>query len=102
MLSETSRTYGFARLFPNEAVREKLAAQYQEAWSQQIYSARKQKVELPFGHIKRNLGIDGFLLRGFAGVRAEMFILCSCFNIGRLIGLFGVSGLILRRTRLGM
>jgi hypothetical protein len=38
--------------YENEAVREKLAAQYEEASSQQIYSGRKEKVELPFGHIK--------------------------------------------------
>ena len=88
--------------YENEAVREKLAAEYEEASSQQIYSGRKEKVELPFGHIKRNLGVDSFLLRGLAGVRAEMSILCSCFNIARLIGLFGVPGLVFRLTQLGL
>jgi transposase len=88
--------------YENEAVREKLAAQYEQASSQKIYSRRKEKVELPFGHIKRNLGVDSFLLRGLAGVRAEMSILCSCFNIARLIGLFGVSGLIGRFMALGL
>jgi transposase len=88
--------------YENEAVREKLAAQYKQASSQQIYSCRKEKVELPFGHIKRNLGVDSFLLRGLAGVRAEMSIMCSCFNIARLIGLFGVSGLIGRFVGLGL
>jgi transposase len=82
--------------YENEAVREKLAAGYEDARSQEIYSTRKEKVELPFGHIKRNLGVDSFLLRGLAGVGAEMSILCSCFNIARLIGLLGVSGLIFR------
>jgi transposase len=88
--------------YENEAVREKLAAQYEQASSQQIYSRRKEKAELPFGHIKRNLGVDSFLLRGLAGVRAEMSIMCSCFNIARLIGLFGVSGLIGRFMALGL
>jgi hypothetical protein len=88
--------------YENEAVREKLAAQYEQASSQQIYSCRKEKAELPFGHIKRNLGVDSFLLRGLAGVRAEMSIMCSCFNIARLIGLFGVSGLIGRFMALGL
>lgn len=82
--------------YENELVRQKIAAQYEQACSQQIYSRRKQKVELPFGHIKRNLGVDSFLLRGLSGVRAEMSVMCSCFNISRLIGLFGVSGLIRR------
>jgi transposase len=82
--------------YQNELIRQKIAAQYDQARSQQIYSRRKQKVELPFGHIKRNLGAGSFLLRGLAGVRAEMSVMCSCFNIARLIGLFGVSGLIRR------
>lgn len=82
--------------YENELVRQKIAAEYELAYSQQIYSRRKQKVELPFGHIKRNLGACSFLLRGLAGVRAEMSVMCSCFNIARLIGLFGVSGLIRR------
>ena len=82
--------------YENELVRQKIAAQYEQACSQQIYSRRKQKVELPFGHIKRNLGVESFLLRGLAGVRAEMSVMCSCFNVVRLIGLFGVSGLIRR------
>jgi transposase len=82
--------------YENELVRQKIAAEYEQACSQQIYSRRKQKVELPFGHIKRNLGVESFLLRGLAGVRAEMSVMCSCFNVVRLIGLFGVSGLIRR------
>lgn len=88
--------------YENEAVRQKISAQYEQDSSQQIYSRRKQKVELPFGHIKRNLGVDSFLLRGLAGVRAEMSIMCSCFNIARLIGMFGVSGLIGRFIALGL
>ena len=64
--------------------------------NRQIYKRRKQKVELPFGHFKRNLGADHFLLRGLAGVRAEMSLLASCFNVSRLIGLFGVAELLAR------
>ena len=64
--------------------------------SQEIYKLRKQKVELPFGHIKHNLKVGGFLLRGLPGVRAEMSILSSCFNIARMISIIGVSGLIAR------
>jgi transposase len=80
--------------FINEDLRERLRAEFEGPGSQQIYSRRKEKVELPFGHIKRNLGVDSFLLRGLAGVRAEMSILGSCFNIRRLISLFGVSALV--------
>jgi len=82
-----------SRLF-KEQVRQKLEAQYEQAESQEIYKLRQQKVELPFGHIKRNLKVDGFLLRGLDGVKAEASLLFSCFNISRMISIIGVSGLI--------
>jgi hypothetical protein len=78
----------------DEELAEKLAAQYEQPQSQKIYELRKQKAELPFGHIKHNLKVSGFLLRGLAGVRAEMAILASCFNIVRMINILGVSRLI--------
>ena len=80
--------------YENELVREKLAAQYEDGANQAIFLRRKETVELPFGHIKRNLGVDSFLLRGLDGVRAEMSILSSCFNVVRLIGIFGVTNLL--------
>ena len=80
----------------NQAVRDKLADQYEQADSKAIFSRRKETAELPFGHLKRNLGVDSFFLRGLEGVRAEMSILSSCFNIARLIGILGVSGTINR------
>lgn len=81
-------------LYDNQAVRDKLYKQYEQPASQKIFSRRKETVELPFGHIKRNLGVGSFLLRGLNGVRGEMSVLCSCFNIARLIGTYGVSGLL--------
>lgn len=78
----------------NEETKLKLEAQYKRPECQAIYKLRKQKVELPFGHIKRNLGAGAFLLKGLAGVNAEMAILTSCFNIARMIGIFGVVTLI--------
>ena len=77
-----------------EQVRQKLEAQYEEPESQKIYGLRKQKVEVPFGHIKHNLKADSFLLRGLDGVKAETALLASCFNIARMISIIGVSGLI--------
>jgi hypothetical protein len=77
---------------------EKLESQYEQAESQDVYRLRKQKVELPFGHIKHNLGVSGFLLRGLAGVKAEASILSSCFNIARMISIIGVLGLIAKLT----
>lgn len=75
-------------------LQKKLSAQYEQPESQRIYALRKQKVELPFGHIKRNLKMDSFLLRGLEGAKAEASVLSSCFNIARMISLIGVSGLV--------
>ena len=82
-----------ARLI-NEEVKQKLEAQYDESESQAIYRLRQQKAELPFGHIKRNLKVDAFLLRGLDGVKAEASLLASCFNIRRMITLIGALALI--------
>jgi transposase len=79
---------------PYEETKEKLEAQYQEAASQEIYAIRKARVEHPFGHIKRNLKTDGFLMRGRDGVGAETSLLATCFNLARMITILGVSGLI--------
>lgn len=78
----------------DEATKLKLENNYKTEQSQTIYKFRKQKVELPFGHIKSNLGVSSFLLRGLDGVRAEMAILSSCFNMARLITILGVAGFI--------
>ena len=82
-----------ARLL-NEEVRQRLEAQYEEPQSQEIYKLRKEKVELPFGHIKRNLKVDSFLLRGRKGVKAEASILATCFDLVRMITLLGVPALV--------
>lgn len=81
----------------NEEFREYLEAVYEQEESQVVYRQRKDYAEHPFGHIKHNLQVDGFLLRGLAGVRAELSLFASCFNIRRMITLCGgVQGLIAR------
>ena len=77
-----------------EELKEKLEAQYEQPESRKVYNLRKQKVELPFGHIKHNLKVNSFLLRGLEGVKAEMSVLAGCFNITRTINILGVEGLI--------
>jgi len=81
---------------PLEEVKERFEYQYEEASSQEIYARRKARVEHPFGHIKKNLKTDGFLLRGQSGVNAETSLLGTCFNLARMITILGVSGLIER------
>ena len=73
----------------NEETIKKLEVQYEKPESQDIYKLRKQKVELPFAHIRRNLGFNDFYLRGLNGVNAEMAIVSTCFNIARMISLLG-------------
>ncbi len=73
----------------NEKAKERFEATYKEIASQEIYRRRKMKVEHPFGHIKRNLGVNSFLTRGREGARAEIALGATCFNIVRMITILG-------------
>ena len=78
-----------------EETKDILAALYETDRAKEIYKQRKEKVELPFGHIKSNLNGGTMLMRGISGANAEMAINCTCFNISRMITLLGgVSALI--------
>lgn len=81
---------------PFEEIRPIVQQRYESVSGQWIYARRQSKVEHPFGHIKHNLGVQAFLLRGFAGVRAEAAILASCFNIARMMTLIGTQNLLPR------
>ena len=78
----------------DEELKEKFEALYRQPECQRIYKLRQEKAELPFGHIKRNLKFDSFLLRGTDGAKAEISLASACFNIARMITIFGVEGLI--------
>lgn len=91
--TKSDRGRGVSRLLKAD-LQEKYEAQYAQSESQKIYALRKQKVELPFGHIKRNLKVDGFLMRGLDGVKAETSIIANCFNIARMISILGVVNMI--------
>ena len=81
----------------NETTMKKLELLYEKPESQDIYKLRKEKVELPFAHIRRNLRFNDFYLRGIKGTNAEMSIISTCFNMTRMISLLGgVSTLIER------
>lgn len=86
--TQSNRGRNISRLL-NEKDRKALEAQYEDPASQEIYKKRKCKVELPFGHIKRNLGITQFLIRGKDGARAESAMGSVCFNVTRMITLLG-------------
>jgi len=84
---------GIVRI-PFEEIRPIVQARYQSSAGQTIYARRQSRVEHPFGHIKRNLGVQAFLLRRFAGVRAEAALFATCFNIARIMTLVGVGALL--------
>jgi transposase len=86
-----------ARLI-NEEFKQMLEKQYLEPESQTIYSRRKELAEHPFGHIKRNLKLDAFLMRGREGVLAEISILATCFNVRRVISILGISGILAKQA----
>jgi len=72
-----------------EETREKLEERYRQADAQDVYRRRKLRVEHPFGHMKQNLGLRAFLLRGLAGVKAEAAMAATCFNLARIMTLIG-------------
>lgn len=86
---------------PNESLKEHLEQIYVLPENQVIYKRRQTKIELVFGHIKHNLGVNRLLLRGRAGARAEISLLSICFNLRRLITLLGVQGLIRKLQEIG-
>jgi len=75
-----------------EDFKEKFEAQYEA--SKEIYDRRKTRAEHPFGHLKRNLKTDGFMLRGTDGVQAETSLLATCFDLRRVMTILGVVALI--------
>lgn len=79
-----------------EDLKEKFEAQYEA--SKEIYARRKTRAEHPFGHIKRNLKTDSFMLRGKDGVQAETSLLATCFDLRRMMTIVGISALIEKLT----
>lgn len=80
--------------FAQEELKTKLEETYKSSQGQEIYKLRKEKVELPFGHMKRNLQAGQFLLRSKSGANAELALLSTCFNIARMITIIGIPILI--------
>jgi len=78
----------------NEEVKERLEAQFDQPGCQEIFKRRKMRAEHPFGHLKWNLCVRHFLLRGLDGVKAEASLLFTGFNLKRTITVLGVNGLI--------
>ncbi len=80
----------------DEEFKERIEANYLKPENQALYKLRKEKVEHPFGHFKRNLDAGQFMLRGKAKVDAEASILATCFNLTRMMTIIGTTQLIAR------
>jgi transposase len=77
----------------NEALFQKLAQIYSSCAGQKIYKLRKQKSELPFAHFKHHMNMRQLLLRGIAKANVELNLCAIGYNLTRMIGLLGVTGL---------
>jgi len=73
----------------NEELKERVQKEYESKKGQQIYKLRKEKVEHQFGHLKKNLGLGQFLIRGIKGANAELSIAATCFNLTRITNIAG-------------
>ena len=73
----------------SEELREKIEKVYDQPDSKEIYKRRKSKAEHPFGYIKKATEFRQLSLRGRLGAQAESAILATCFNIKRMMTLFG-------------
>jgi hypothetical protein len=81
-----------------EEFKEQLEANYKRPENQKIYKLRKEKIEHPFGHMKRNLGAGQFMLRGLPKVNAETALLATCFNMVRMMTIIGIPQLLEKFT----
>lgn len=80
----------------HEEFKEQTEANYKRPENQEIYKLRKEKVEHPFGHMKRNLGAGQFMLRGLPKVNAEVSLIATCFNIARMMTIVGIPQLLVK------
>lgn len=73
----------------HEDIKEMAMKIYDSERGKEIYRRRKIVAEMPFAHIKRNMGVTSFLLRGIDGANTEASLFASSFNITRIINLLG-------------
>ena len=75
-----------------------MEARYRQSDAKLLMRKRKMRVEHPFGHIKHNLQMRAFLLRGLSGVRTEAALAATAFNITRMTKMIGIAELIQRMS----
>lgn len=72
-----------------EELKQKIEHRYEQPDMRQIYARRKARVEHPFGYIKKAIKFRQLSLKGRSGAQAEVSILAMCFNLRRMITIFG-------------
>lgn len=70
-----------------EHLREQMRFKLNSNEGRRTYNRRCHPVEAIFGHLNFNLGYSIFLLRGLSKVKAEFNIMCSAFNLMKIINL---------------
>lgn len=70
-----------------EHLREQMKLKLNSIEGRTTYNRRCHPVEAIFGHLNFNLGYSIFLLRGLSKVKAEFNIMCSAFNLMKIINL---------------
>jgi transposase len=84
--SKSGRTLGRSFF---EATSQRIERNLKADQSIGVYKLRAQRVEHPFGHLRRTLSVRSFLMRRLQGVKAEMSLYASAFNIRRMITILG-------------
>lgn len=70
--------------------------------NQEIYRRRSQNAELPFAVMKRALGARRYSLRGQENVRGEQGLMCSVYNLKRIVNMVGFKELMRRLSERGV
>lgn len=68
-----------------QPLRNQMYERLKSAKGQQLSAMRKHRVEPVFGHFKHNLGYRQFLLRSLEKVQAEFNIMCTAFNLMKIV-----------------
>ena len=92
-LSAKANTREIERSEHAEAL-ERHRAHMQSPQAQDKMHQRAGLCEHPFGTLKRWLGWDHFLVRGFEKVRGEMALLINCYNLRRVLSILGIKAFI--------
>lgn len=68
-----------------EHLQEEMRAKLSSEEGKDIYRQRMHLAEIPFGHLKHNLGFRHFLLRGREKVGAEFKLMCAAYNLKKIL-----------------